>query len=78
MGPDSLPYLSQAFFLPFKGPNGSLGKYPYFNPIQARGVFRYPLKISATIQASPMKLSTVIVLLKAYQNTQINFQKSDP
>ena len=55
------------------------------NPIQARlfyrfkdargeGVFRDPLMISVTIKASPMKLSTVIVILKAYQNTKRNFQ----
>ena len=30
--------------------------------------------ISGTIKASPMKLCTVIVLLKAYQNTKRNFQ----
>ena len=36
-----------------------------------------PLVISGTIEASPMKLSTVIVTFKAYQNTQRNFQKSD-
>ena len=33
--------------------------------------------ISATIQGSPMKLCTVIVLLKAYQNTKRNLQKYD-
>ena len=53
------------------------------NPIQARlflsfkgprGVFRDPLMISGTIKASPMKLCTVIVLLKPYQNTKRNFQ----
>ena len=50
-------------FLPFKGPRGgSLGT---------------PLMISGTIQASPMKLCTVIVLLKAYQNTKRIFQKYD-
>ena len=56
------------------------------NPIQARlfllfkvqgGVFRDPLMISGTIKASPMKLCTVIVLLKAYQNTKRNFRKYD-
>ena len=31
--------------------------------------------ISGTIKASPMKLCTVIVLLKAYQNTKRNFSK---
>ena len=46
-------------FLPFKGP---------------RGVFRDPLMISGIITASPMKLCTVIVLLKAYQNTKRNFE----
>ena len=35
------------------------------------------LMISGTIKASPMKLCTVIVLLKAYQNTKRNFQKYD-
>ena len=30
--------------------------------------------ISGTIKASPMKLCTVIVLLKAYQNTKRNFK----
>ena len=60
-----------------------------FNPIQARlfllfkcpsgggEIFRGPLMISGTIKASPMKLCTVIVLLKAYQNTKRNFQKYD-
>ena len=33
--------------------------------------------ISGTIQTSLMKLYTVIVLLKAYQNTKRNFQKYD-
>ena len=33
--------------------------------------------ISGTIKASPMKLCTVIVLLKAHQNTKRNFQKFD-
>ena len=33
--------------------------------------------ISGTIQAIPMKLCTVIVLLKAYQNILRKFQKSD-
>ena len=36
-----------------------------------------PLMISGTIKASPMKLCTVIVLLKAYQNTKRNCQKND-
>ena len=49
-------------FLPFKGPRGTLGK---------------PLMISGTSKASPMRLCTVIVLLKAYQNTKRNFQKYD-
>ena len=33
--------------------------------------------ISGTIKAIPMKLCTVIVLLRAYQNTERNFQKYD-
>ena len=33
--------------------------------------------ISGTIKASPMKLCTVIVLLKAYQNTRRKFEKYD-
>ena len=53
------------------------------NPTQARlfyrlkvqGVFRDPLIISGTIKASPMKLRTVILLLKAYQNTKKKFSK---
>ena len=51
-----------------------------FNPIQARSFYRLkvqwgtPLMISGTIKASPMKLCTVILLLKAYQNTERNFQ----
>ena len=57
-----------------------------FNPIQSRlffyrlkvqgGVFRNPLMISRTIKASPMKLCTAIVLLKAYQNKK-KIQKYD-
>ena len=57
---------------------------PCFNPIQARLFYRLKgqggggvFMISATINASPMKLCTVIVPLKAYQNTKINFQKYD-
>ena len=38
---------------------------------------RDPLMISGTIQGSPLKLCTVIVLLEAYQNTERNFKKSD-
>ena len=63
------------------------GAKNYLNPIQARlflplkvqGVFRTPphLMISGTFKASPVKLWTVIVLLKAYQNTKGNFQKYD-
>ena len=61
---------------------------PGFNPIQARLLF-YHLKvqggsletphlmISGTIKAIPMKLCTVIVLVKAYQNTKRKFQKYD-
>ena len=33
--------------------------------------------ISGTVLASPMKFCTVTVLLKAYQNTERNFEKSD-
>ena len=33
--------------------------------------------VSGIIQASPMKLCTVVVLLKAYQNTYRIFQKCD-
>ena len=47
-------------FLPFKGPRGSLGT---------------PLMISGTIKASPIKLCTVIVLRKAYQNTERKYPK---
>ena len=36
-----------------------------------------PLMISETIEASPMKLCTVIVLLSAYQNAKINFPTYD-
>ena len=49
-------------FLPFKGPRGGL---------------KEPLMISGTIKASPMILCTVILPLKAYQNTKRNFQKYD-
>ena len=38
------------------------------------GIFRDPLTISGTVKASLMKFYTVIVLLKAYQNTKRNFQ----
>ena len=58
----SLDPIQARLFLPFKGPTG---------------VFRDPLMISGTIKASPMKLCTVIVLLKAYQNTKRNFKKYD-
>ena len=59
------PYSGQAFLLPFKGPGG------------IERVFRdTPSMISGTVQASPMKLYTVIVLLKTYQNTKRNFLKS--
>ena len=40
---------------------------------RSRGL-RSPLIISGTIKASQMKLSTVIVLLKAYQNTKRIFK----
>ena len=53
-------------FLPFEGPRGGGG-----------GSLETPFMISGTIKASPMKLCTVIVLLKAYQNTKINFKKYD-
>ena len=70
--------------------NGSSFVIP-FTPIQARlfyclkvqeRVFKPPPPppspmISGTIQASTMDLCTVIVLLKAYQITKRNFQKSD-
>ena len=36
-----------------------------------------PLMILGTIKASPMKLCTVIGLLKPCQNAKRNFQKSD-
>ena len=36
-----------------------------------------PLMISATIQAISMKACTVLVLLKAHQNTLRNSRKSD-
>ena len=46
------------FILPFKGLEG--------------GLQRTPIMISGTIQASPMKCCTAIVLLKTYQNTKRN------
>ena len=50
----------------------------FFYSLKVQGVFREPpLMISGTIEASQMKLCTVIVLLKAYQNTKRNFQKYD-
>ena len=45
--------------------------------LKVQGSSWTPLMISGTIEASPMKLCTVIVLLKAYHNTQRNFQKYD-
>ena len=42
--------------------------------VQGGGVFRDPLMISGTIKANPMKLCTVIVLLKVYQNTKKMFK----
>ena len=45
--------------------------------IRGGGLFGAPLMISGTIQANQVKLCTVIALLKAYQNTKINDQKSD-
>ena len=56
----SLNPIQARLFLQFKGP---------------RGVFKDPFMISGTIKASQMKLCTVIVLLKAYQNRKRNFQK---
>ena len=56
------------------------------NPIQARLFYRLkvkggslgtPLMISGTIKTISLKLCTVIVLLKAYQNAKRNFQKCD-
>ena len=50
----------------------------FFNPIRSRlfcclnvqeGIIRDPPEPSGSLQASSMKLSTVIELLKAYQNT---------
>ena len=61
------PYPIQArLFLPFKGRGGEGG-----------GGLGTLLMISETFKASPMKLCTVVVLLKAYQNTKRNFQKYD-
>ena len=61
-GPDRVNPIQARLFLPFKDPTR---------------VFSDPLMISGTIKASPMKLCTVIVLLKAYQKTKRNFQKYD-
>ena len=58
----------------------------YLNPIQAKLFYRLkvqggggslgtPLMILGTIKTSPMKLCTVIVLHKVYQNTKRNFSK---
>ena len=55
----NLTLFRPGFFYRFKVQGGSLGT---------------PLMISGTIKTSPMKLCTVIVLLKAYQNTKRNFQ----
>ena len=57
----------------------------FLNPIKARLFYRLkvqgslgtPLIVSGTIKDSLMKLCTVIVLLKTYQNTKRNFQKND-
>ena len=54
-GNSSLPYSDQGL-LSFKGPETGLLATP-------------PLMISGTIQESPMKLCTVMVLLKTYHNT---------
>ena len=57
--PKTVNPIHTRLFLPFKGP---------------RGVFRDPLMISGTIKANPMKLCTVIVPLKVYQNTKEIFK----
>ena len=58
----TLTLFRPGFFYRLKVQGGSLGT---------------PLMISGTIRASPMKLCTVIVLRKVYQNTKRNFQKYD-
>ena len=48
----------------------------FFYPLNVQGSsLGTPLMISGTINASPMKLCTVIVPLKAYQNTKGIFKK---
>ena len=49
----------------------------FFYRLRVRRDIRDSLMILRTIEASPMKLCTAIVLLKAYQNTKRNFPKSD-
>ena len=61
-GHDTINPIQARLFLPFKGPSG---------------VFRDPLMISGTIQGNPLKLVTVIVPFKAYQNTKRNLQEYD-
>ena len=72
------------FWLPKFGFKSSL--LSLLNPIRSRlfcylkvqgEVFRDPPKISGTIKRIPMKRCTVIVLLKVYQYTWRNLQKSD-
>ena len=80
-GPISVIHLS--LFSKFKALlYESILSYPCSSPLTLfRPGFFYrlkvPLMISGTIAASPMKLCTVIVLLKTYQNTKRNFQKYD-
>ena len=62
---NELNSIQARLFLPFKGPRGGGGS------------LGTSLMISGTIKASPMKLCTVIVPFKAYQNTKGNFQKYD-
>ena len=56
----SLTLFRPGFFYRLKVQGGSLGTF---------------LMISGTIKTNPMKLCTVIVLLKTYQKTKRNFQK---
>ena len=46
----------------------------FFYRLKFQGSLGTPLMISGTIKASSLKLCTVIVLLKAYQNTKRKFQ----
>ena len=63
--------------LAFVGSNPIQARLFYRLKVQGGGSLGTPLMISGTIKASPMKLCTVIVLLKTYQNTKRNFQKYD-